>query len=79
VVLELDPMKRVPLVQALVAETIAAARRLEAPDDEDGRAALRDVLRAFVRRLEVSPARRTAPRPVRMEVGPPARSRFSRP
>ena len=51
-----------------VQEVLEAVKRLEAPDTPEGRAALREVMRAFVAELTVGPAPRGSPKPVRLVV-----------
>lgn len=58
-------------VDLMAMAAVEAARRLEAPDTDEGREALREVLRLFLRRVEVGPGDRGAPKPVRVEVFTP--------
>lgn len=58
-------------VDASVAAAVAAVRRLDAPETDEGREALREVLRLFIHRLEVQPAPRGALKPVTLEVYEP--------
>lgn len=58
-------------VDAAVAAAVEAVRKLEEPQTEEGREALREVLRLFVHRLEVQPAPRGALKPVTLEVYEP--------
>jgi DNA invertase Pin-like site-specific DNA recombinase len=55
-------------VNALVALAVAAARQVAAPETEEGRAALRELLKRWVPRLEVGPSEPHQPRPVTMTV-----------
>lgn len=58
-------------VDAAVAAAVEAVRRLEEPQTDEGREALREVLRLFVHCLEVMPAPRGALKPVKLEVYEP--------
>ncbi|MCW8138299.1 MAG: recombinase family protein [Planctomycetota bacterium] len=58
-------------VDAAVTAAVEAVRRLDAPETDEGREALREVLRLFVHRLEVMPAPRGALKPVKLEVYEP--------
>lgn len=59
-------------VDRVAAAAVAAAQRLEAPDTEEGREALREVLGVFLRQVEVAPGEPRGPRAVRLDLYTPS-------